>query len=388
MPEADWEFAEWKRARVNLDYHIEVDGFFYSVPHALIHAEVDVRVTARMIEIFHRGQRVGVHECRYLGRRHGTNPDHMPSSHRRYAEWTPDRFRRWAASIGPSTEADHRGSRESPHPEQGFRTCLGILKLYRGIDAHRAEAVSARASKSAGSPARASPPSSPESTPNPSRRTAVNPRCSITSIYAAPAITIERNPMLAHPTLEQLHALGLHGLAKGFKELESKAEARGLEHAEWLGLLLEYETTLRRQKRFERAPEPPSCVIGLHRGCRSSQRARARPRLVPEARRLRLDRRAPQLAHHRSERAGEELACLRVGQKACRQDMSVLYYRVPRLFTELAITHGDGAMPGCCARSARQAAESSTIGGRRAHPDQARATCSKSSRIAMTLARS
>src|SRR3974390_2124019 len=187
LPAADWEFAEWKRARVNLDYHIEVHDFFYSVPHALIRAEVDVRVTARMIEIFHRGQRVGVHERRYLGRRHGTNPDHMPSSHRRYAEWTPDRFRRWAGKIGPSTEgliAAVLASR--PHPEQGFRTCLGILKLYRGVDADRPAP-----SRSAGSPARASPLSSPKSTTNPSRRTAVNPRCSITPICAAPAITIE-----------------------------------------------------------------------------------------------------------------------------------------------------------------------------------------------------
>jgi transposase len=146
LPAADWEFAEWKRARVNLDYHIEAHDFFYSVPHALIRVEVDVRVTARIIEIFHRGQRVGVHERRYLGRRHGTDPDHMPSSHRRYAEWTPDRFRRWAAKIGPSTEGLITAVLASrPHPEQGFRTCLGILKLYRGVDADRAEAVSARA---------------------------------------------------------------------------------------------------------------------------------------------------------------------------------------------------------------------------------------------------
>jgi transposase len=146
LPDADWEFAEWKRARVNLDYHIEAHDFFYSVPHALIRVEVDVRVTARMIEIFHRGQRVGVHERRYLGRRHGTDPDHMPSSHRRYAEWTPDRFRRWAAKIGPSTEGLITAVLASrPHPEQGFRTCLGILKLYRGVDADRVEAVSARA---------------------------------------------------------------------------------------------------------------------------------------------------------------------------------------------------------------------------------------------------
>jgi len=146
LPDADWEFAEWKRARVNLDYHIEVHDFLYSVPHALIRAEVDVRVTARMIEIFHRGQRVGAHPRRYGGRKHGTDPDHMPSSHRRYAEWTPDRFRRWAGKIGPNTEGLITAVLASrPHPEQGFRTCLGILRLYRGVDPVRAEAVSARA---------------------------------------------------------------------------------------------------------------------------------------------------------------------------------------------------------------------------------------------------
>jgi transposase len=146
LPDADWEFAEWRRARVNIDYHVEIEGFFYSVPHALIHAEVDLRVTARMIEMFYRGRRVAVHERRYGGPRHGTDPEHMPSSHRRYADWTPDRFRRWGARIGPNTEglvAAVLASRR--HPEQAFRTCLGMLKLYRAVDPVRAEAVSARA---------------------------------------------------------------------------------------------------------------------------------------------------------------------------------------------------------------------------------------------------
>jgi hypothetical protein len=105
-----------------------------------------VRVTARAIEIFHRGARVGVHQRRYMGARHGTDHDHMPASHRRYAEWTPDRFRRRAGKIGPNTEgliAAVLASRR--HPEQGFRTCLGILRLYRGVDPARAEAVSAHA---------------------------------------------------------------------------------------------------------------------------------------------------------------------------------------------------------------------------------------------------
>jgi transposase len=146
LPADDWEFAEWRRARVNLDYHIEVHDFLYSVPHALIRAEVEVRVTERMVEAFHRGQRVAAHQRRYMGRKHGTDPDHMPSSHRHYAEWTPDRFRRWAGKIGPNTEGLISAVLASrPHPEQGFRTCLGILRSYRGLDTARLEAVSARA---------------------------------------------------------------------------------------------------------------------------------------------------------------------------------------------------------------------------------------------------
>ena len=146
LPCDDWEFAEWRRARVNLDYHIEVHDFLYSVPYGLIRAEVDVRVTARVIEIFHRGARVGLHQRRYLGARHGTDPAHMPASHRHYADWTPERFLRWGATIGPNTQgliAAVLASRR--HPEQGFRTALGILRLYRGVDVLHAEAVSARA---------------------------------------------------------------------------------------------------------------------------------------------------------------------------------------------------------------------------------------------------
>lgn len=146
LPDVEWEYAEWRRVRVNLDYHVDIEGFFYSVPHALIRAEVDVRITARMIELFHRGHRVAAHQRRWAGPRHGTDPDHMPSAHRRYAEWTPERFRRWGAKIGPSTEGLITAVLANrPHPEQGFRTCLGILRLYRGVDPVRAEAVSARA---------------------------------------------------------------------------------------------------------------------------------------------------------------------------------------------------------------------------------------------------
>ncbi len=146
LPDTDHEFAEWRFARVSLDYHVEIDGFFYSVPHQLIREQVDTRLTARTVEIFHRGKRVAAHERRHGGRRHGTDPDHMPSSHRRYAEWTPDRFRRWGRSIGPETEGLVSAILANrPHPEQGFRTCLGVLRLFKDLDAARAERVASRA---------------------------------------------------------------------------------------------------------------------------------------------------------------------------------------------------------------------------------------------------
>jgi transposase len=146
LPDDDYEYAEWHLARVGIDYHVEVAGFFYSVPHSLIREQVDTRATARTIEVFHRGKRVAAHARRYGGPRHGTQPEHMPSAHRRYAEWNPERFQRQARDIGPNTEGLILAVlARRPHPEQGFRTCLGVLRLFRGLDAARAEAVSRRA---------------------------------------------------------------------------------------------------------------------------------------------------------------------------------------------------------------------------------------------------
>lgn len=146
LPQDDFEYAEWRLARVGIDYHVEVHGFLYSVPHALIREQVDTRATTRTIEVFHRGKRVAVHARRYGGPRHGTQAEHMPSAHRRYADWTPERMQRHARSIGPHTEALILAVlARRPHPEQGFRTCLGVLRLFRGVDAARAERVSRRA---------------------------------------------------------------------------------------------------------------------------------------------------------------------------------------------------------------------------------------------------
>lgn len=145
MPEAAYAFARWKRARVALDYHVEVDSSWYSVPFGLIREEVDVRVSGDVVEIFHKGQRVASH-LRCPGRRsHVTLPDHMPSSHRRHAEWTPARMLAQAAKLGPSVIAFCEAvMADRPHPEQGFRTCLGVLALAKSYDATRLDAACRR----------------------------------------------------------------------------------------------------------------------------------------------------------------------------------------------------------------------------------------------------
>lgn len=146
LPAEDYEFAQWQFARVGLDYHIEVEGFFYSVPFGLIGEQVDVRLTQRTLEAFHKGERVAAHSRRYGGQAHGTQPEHMPASHRHYASWSPERFRSWAASFGPNTEmliAAILAARR--HPEQGYRTCIGVLRHMRGLSKERVEAASAKA---------------------------------------------------------------------------------------------------------------------------------------------------------------------------------------------------------------------------------------------------
>ena len=146
LPETPYEFAEWKLVRVGPDYHVEVAGFYYSVPATLIRQQIDARLTATTVEFFHRGQRIAAHARRHGGERHSTVAEHMPLAHRRYAEWSPERFEQEAGELGPNTAALIRAILASrPHPEQGFRTCRGVLKLFRGPNRARAEAVSARA---------------------------------------------------------------------------------------------------------------------------------------------------------------------------------------------------------------------------------------------------
>ena len=148
LPVQPYRFAEWKKARVNIDYHIEVERHYYSVPHNLIKKQVDVRITDTTIECFYQNQRVASHIRSYKQGRHTTVKDHMPTSHRQWAEWSPDRFIRWAEKIGPQTAELIRTVLSSrPHPQQGYRSSLGILRLAKSYGDDRLEAACDRANR-------------------------------------------------------------------------------------------------------------------------------------------------------------------------------------------------------------------------------------------------
>jgi transposase len=146
LPSSRYEYAEWKNAKAGIDYHIEVDRHYYSVPYQLAQKKFDVRITASIIEVFHRGKRVASHCRSYLRGKHTTVPGHMPRSHREYLKWTPERLLSWASKTGPSAEK-LAGiiMRSRPHPQQGFRSILGILRLTKTYDDKRVDAACSRA---------------------------------------------------------------------------------------------------------------------------------------------------------------------------------------------------------------------------------------------------
>jgi transposase len=148
LPSTRYELAEWKLCRVNIDYHAEVAHNFYSVPYQLVHARVEARFTHLSVEVFFNGRRVAAH-ARATGRgRFVTQLAHMPRAHRAHAEWTPSRLIAWAAQTGPATGRLVAGILERrPHPEQGYRACLGLMRLGRVHGLDRLEAACQRAER-------------------------------------------------------------------------------------------------------------------------------------------------------------------------------------------------------------------------------------------------
>lgn len=146
LPEAPFEYAEWKKSGVNMDYHIAVDFHFYSAPYRLVGEKVDVRLTQTTVEILHKGARVRSHARSFEKYGYTTHPEDMPPKHRHHAEWTPSRIIEWAGKTGPSTAQMVQKIIESKdHPEQGYRSALGLIRLERSFGKARVEAACERA---------------------------------------------------------------------------------------------------------------------------------------------------------------------------------------------------------------------------------------------------
>lgn len=146
LPTTRFVYGTWKKARVNIDYHIEIERHYYSVPHALVREEVEARTSGMTVEVFHRGQRVASHVRSEKRGAHTTVADHMPVQHQKHMEWTPSRIVHWASTIGIATSSLVDAIlRERLHPEHGYRSCLGILRLAKRYGDARLEAACARA---------------------------------------------------------------------------------------------------------------------------------------------------------------------------------------------------------------------------------------------------
>jgi transposase len=148
LPLKAYEYSEWLKATVNIDYHIEVDHHYYSVPFRLLRERLDVRLTATTVEAIHKGERVAAHVRSYVRGTHTTLREHMPPEHQQYADWSPSRFIQWAGKTGTATaQLVEKIMAARTYPEQGYRSCLGIIHLGQHYEPERVEAAAKRAIK-------------------------------------------------------------------------------------------------------------------------------------------------------------------------------------------------------------------------------------------------
>ena len=146
LPLTPYVYAEWKLVRVHIDYHVDIEGHYYSVPYRLVKQQLDARITENTIEVFNKGERVASHLRSWLKGHHTTLNAHRPEAHRHYGDWSPERFISWAEKIGSATcQVITVVLQERRHPEQGYRSCLGILRLAKAYSDARLEAACTRA---------------------------------------------------------------------------------------------------------------------------------------------------------------------------------------------------------------------------------------------------
>lgn len=148
LPSSRYVVAEWKKVRVNIDYHIQLKGSYYSVPYRLRGQELECRYTDTTVELFKNGTRVASHLRSFKANHTSTNSEHMPKHHREHVEWSPSRMLDWGKSIGAFTECCfQRLMDQCEHPELAYKQCLGIIGLSKKYERERLENACERAFK-------------------------------------------------------------------------------------------------------------------------------------------------------------------------------------------------------------------------------------------------
>ena len=363
LPRDRYVHAEWRHARVNIDYHVEVDRHYYSVPHALIHAAVEICLTATTVDVLLRGARVWLHVRSYQAGRHTTIPEHMPKAHRAHLEWSPSRLIGWGATIGRHTEALVQALLESrPHPEQGYRSCLGILRLAKQHGPARLDAACARALaagarsyrhvesilKHGFGPAAPRPRvRAPDAAPPPCQR----PRAGL----LRPVRSRRRPPMLTEPTLDRLRALRLGAMADAYRTQLQDPTIGALSFDERVGLLVDAEHLSRDNRKLGRRLK--EAKLRMAQACLED--LEYAPRRELDRALMRQLATGRWIAEHRNilitgaTGVGKTYLACALGQHACRQGYRALYRRLPRFFQELALARADGSYTTLLARLAR-----------------------------------
>lgn len=146
LPPDRFEYAVWKKVRVNIDYHVSFEKHNYSVPYQYIHQELYLRATSKIIECFYKGKQIAMHERNSKEHGYSTIKEHMPKNHQEHAKWTPQRLKSWALKTGKFT-ADfiEQLITSRPFPEQSYRACLGVLRLGKRFGENRLENACRRA---------------------------------------------------------------------------------------------------------------------------------------------------------------------------------------------------------------------------------------------------
>ncbi len=250
LPDRPYEYATSKIARVNIDYHVDFEKHFYSVPHTLIHEEVRIRASERMVEIFHKSQRepVAIHPRSHVPGRYSTQTAHMPPKHQKAGEWNAERLVRWAGEIGPHTAQLIQAILSSrQHPEQAFRSCLGILRLSgqyaQSPDGNRLPGGSR--SQNAQLPGRQGRPGNAPPLSNPEADLPALPRKHSRQLL----LPVRRFAMLIQPLLDKLIQLRLPAFRDGLQEQLNNPKYAELAFEERLALLVDRECTGRHERR-------------------------------------------------------------------------------------------------------------------------------------------